>query len=107
MSHSSRSTTPEEEDVVLPDALASLSQRIDNGPEVLALGNKEMQLAALQAAKYVFDLGMFCFACIYSESNARSLSSAIGIEVTRCHSRAARDIGSDHGPSDSVAGGER
>ena len=50
MSHSSRSTTPEEEDVVLPDALASLSQRIDNGPEVLALGNKEMQLAALQAA---------------------------------------------------------
>ena len=51
-------TSGTEEEYALPEQLAALSARVGDAPESLALGNKEMQLAALQAAKYVFDLGM-------------------------------------------------
>lgn len=59
----SSSLEPEEEDIELPTELAALSSRIDERPESFATGNKHIQLAALQAAKYVFDLGSFtvCF----------------------------------------------
>ncbi|KAI0094921.1 U3 small nucleolar ribonucleoprotein complex, subunit Mpp10 [Irpex rosettiformis] len=52
---SSASVELEELEVTLPDELATLSTRIDDKPESLATGNKDIQLAALQAAKYVFD----------------------------------------------------
>lgn len=60
MSPSSRSSSlgPEEEEIELPAELAALSTRLDERPESLATGNKDIQVAALQAAKYVFDLGM-------------------------------------------------
>lgn len=59
MSLQSRSSSlePEEEEVVLPSVLADLSARIDEKPESFATGNKDIQVAALQATKYVFDLG--------------------------------------------------
>ena len=44
-------------EVALPEHLALLSTRLDQSPESLATGNADIQLAALQAAKYVFDLG--------------------------------------------------
>ena len=47
----------EEEEIVLPEQLATLSLRLDDKPESFAFGNKDIQVAALQAAKYVFDLG--------------------------------------------------
>lgn len=56
---SSASVEPEEPEVELPDELATLSSRIDEKPESFATGNKDIQLAALQAAKYVFDRGMY------------------------------------------------
>ena len=52
------------EDVVLPEQLALLSSRLEDGPETLAVGNKDIQLAALQATKYVFDLGMSSVYCV-------------------------------------------
>ena len=63
-SHSS----DDESDYVLPEQLSNLSAQIDKAPESLALGNKDMQIAALQAAKYVFDLGMSMHSlrCYYS-----------------------------------------
>lgn len=55
---SSASVEIEEQEVELPEELATLSSRIDEKPESFATGNKDIQLAALQAAKYVFDRGM-------------------------------------------------
>ena len=55
---SSASIELEEVEVVLPEQLAVLSTQIDNKPESFATGNKYIQLAALQAAKYVFDRGV-------------------------------------------------
>ncbi|KAJ3548405.1 hypothetical protein NM688_g5303 [Phlebia brevispora] len=55
------------EDVQLPDQLAKLSACIDASPEVLATGSKDLQVAALQAAKYVFDLAL------QSESKSRAV----------------------------------
>lgn len=58
MSASSRSSSAEPEEIVeLPEALQELSLRIDEKPESFATGNKDIQLAALKATKYVFDLG--------------------------------------------------
>ena len=44
-------------DSTLPEQLLELSSCIDERPEALATGSKDLQVAALQAAKYVFDLG--------------------------------------------------
>ncbi|KAI0348039.1 Mpp10 protein [Trametopsis cervina] len=57
---SDRSSTPEllEDSIVLPTELLALSTRIDEKPESFATGNKDIQLAALQAAKYVFDIAL-------------------------------------------------
>ena len=43
-------------DVPLPSELQNLSNLLEECPETLALGNQELQAAALNAAKYVFDL---------------------------------------------------
>ncbi|KAI0078906.1 Mpp10 protein [Panus rudis PR-1116 ss-1] len=47
-----------QEDIVLPLELGALSTVIDRKPEAIATGDKELQLAALQATKYVFDLAL-------------------------------------------------
>jgi U3 small nucleolar RNA-associated protein MPP10 len=61
---SSRSTSPAPEEVTeLPEALSHLSLRLDEKPESLVTGNKDIQLAALKATKYVFDLGEFVSTC--------------------------------------------
>ena len=58
MSSSSRASTAAPEEVVeLPQELSILSTRIDEKPESFATGNEDIRLAALRAAKYVFDLG--------------------------------------------------
>ena len=44
-------------DTTLPEQLVKLSSCIDERPEALATGSKDLQVAALQAAKYVFALG--------------------------------------------------
>ncbi|CAL1715634.1 unnamed protein product [Somion occarium] len=46
------------DDVPLPVELQSLSIRLEDSPEALATGDKDLQVAALQAAKYVFDLAL-------------------------------------------------
>lgn len=44
-------------DVLLPPELQNLSNLLEEFPETLALvGNQELQAAALNATKYVFDL---------------------------------------------------
>lgn len=59
MSSSSRSSSlAPEEQIELPTELAQLSITVDEKPESLATGNKDIQLAALKATKYVFDQGM-------------------------------------------------
>ncbi|KAF7791831.1 hypothetical protein EIP86_002855 [Pleurotus ostreatoroseus] len=45
-------------DSPLPEQLLKLSSCIDERPEALATGSKDLQVAALQAAKYVFDLAL-------------------------------------------------
>ena len=58
MSSSSRPSSPApEETIELPAELAQLSLSVDEKPESLATGSKDIQLAALKATKYVFDLG--------------------------------------------------
>ncbi|KAL4243431.1 U3 small nucleolar ribonucleoprotein MPP10 [Abortiporus biennis] len=56
-------TTPE---LVLPTEFTKLSSLVENNIETLATGNKDIQLAALQATKYVFDLAL------QSESKSRA-----------------------------------
>lgn len=46
-------------DVPLPSELQSLSNLLEEFPETLALGNKDLQAAALNATKYAFDLCKF------------------------------------------------
>lgn len=43
-------------DVPLPPELQNLSNLLEESPETLALGNQELQAAALNATKYAFDL---------------------------------------------------
>ena len=43
-------------DVPLPLELQNLSNLLEEFPETLALGNQELQLTALNATKYAFDL---------------------------------------------------
>jgi hypothetical protein len=47
----------ETSEVTLPQELLTLSSRIDERPESFATGNKDIQLAALQATKFIFDRG--------------------------------------------------
>lgn len=44
-------------DLVIPDELGNLSTLVEKTPEVLATGGEDVRLAALHAAKYVFDMG--------------------------------------------------
>lgn len=46
-------------DVELPQELAALSNILESKPEALATGDNEIQLAALRATKYIYDLGIF------------------------------------------------
>lgn len=46
------------DEVQLPEELDALSTLIDSKPEALATGDKDIQLAALRATKFVYDLGM-------------------------------------------------
>lgn len=46
-------------DVVLPPLLQGLTSLLDTKPEGLATGDQDIRLAALQAAKFVFDSGMY------------------------------------------------
>jgi U3 small nucleolar RNA-associated protein MPP10 len=41
----------------MPVELGQLSQLIESAPETLATGSKDIQIAALNATKYIFDLG--------------------------------------------------
>ena len=59
-------------DVVVPPPLAQLTSLLDAKPEALAIGDEGVRLAALQAAKFVFDHGnvphlFICTHCIYFE----------------------------------------
>lgn len=56
MSTSSRESSPDEQ-LELPTQLSCLSRYIDTKPESFGHGDKDIRLAALQAAKYVFDMG--------------------------------------------------
>ncbi|KAH8102636.1 Mpp10 protein [Cristinia sonorae] len=55
-----------EEQIVLAPPLAELSSLLDTKPEALATGDKEIQLAALQAAKFIFD------SALQTESRSRA-----------------------------------
>ena len=46
----------ESEAILLPSELAKLSSLLDEKPETFATGDKEIEEAALAAAKYIFDL---------------------------------------------------
>ncbi|EIN13712.1 Mpp10 protein [Punctularia strigosozonata HHB-11173 SS5] len=46
------------ENLQIPEELDKLSQLIETSPEVLATGSKDLQIAALNATKYVFDLAL-------------------------------------------------
>ncbi|KAH9946645.1 Mpp10 protein [Amylocystis lapponica] len=46
------------EDVALPSELAGLSAIVDETPEIFGTGSSELQLAALRATKYVYDLAL-------------------------------------------------
>jgi len=48
-------------DASLPHELKSLSALLDSQPETLAEGNAEISTAALNAAKYIFDLCPYFF----------------------------------------------
>lgn len=52
-------TTHAAEESSLPPQLESLSKLIAEQPETLATGADDLRRTALEAAKYVFDLGMF------------------------------------------------
>lgn len=58
-----------DEVIQLPEKLAKLSTCVDEQPESLVTGSKDIQLAALQAAKYVFDLGTVPLGFLYMEEN--------------------------------------
>lgn len=45
--------------IQLPPELQNLSMVVENNPESFATGNDEIQVAALNATKYVYDLGMW------------------------------------------------
>lgn len=45
------------DDVQLPQEFIKLSTLIEEHPEYFAFGSKDIQVAALDAAKYIFDLG--------------------------------------------------
>jgi hypothetical protein len=44
-------------DVHVPNELNNLSALMEEKPEMLAAGSEDIRLAALHAAKYVFDMG--------------------------------------------------
>lgn len=46
------------DDIELPQELDSLSNVVESKPEALATGDKDIQLAALRATKFIYDLGM-------------------------------------------------
>ena len=52
-------------DTSLPHELECLSTLLDSQPETLATGNPEICTAALNAAKYIFDLCLYFF-CLSS-----------------------------------------
>lgn len=47
------------EDIQLPLELLNLSTHLEKKPEALATGDEELQIAALKAAKHVFDMGPY------------------------------------------------
>jgi hypothetical protein len=49
------------EDIQLPDEFLNLSNAVERYPETLASGNNVTQTAALNATKFVFDLGELFF----------------------------------------------
>ena len=48
----------ESQTITLPSEISQLSGLIDQKVETLAAGDEEIQKSALNAAKYLFDLGM-------------------------------------------------
>lgn len=52
-------TTYAASESALPPQLESLSKLIAEQPEALATGAEDLRRTALEAAKYIFDLGMF------------------------------------------------
>lgn len=44
-------------EVELPQELEALSNVLDSKPEALATGDKDIQLAALRATKFIYDMG--------------------------------------------------
>ena len=51
----------EVEEIQLPLELLDLSTRLEQQPEALATGDEELQIAALKAAKHVFDMGEYLY----------------------------------------------
>lgn len=49
------------DNIQLPNELLSLSNAVERYPETLASGNNVIQTAALNATKFVFDLGEWFF----------------------------------------------
>lgn len=59
-------TTNAAQESSLPPQLESLSKLIAEQPEALATGADDLRRTALEAAKYIFDLGMFALISILS-----------------------------------------
>jgi hypothetical protein len=57
MSGSQQST----DDYPLPPVFSNLSNLLEDHPESFATGNVDIHIAALNATKHIFDLGMFFF----------------------------------------------
>lgn len=64
MAEAGPSNTTSVAESALPPQLESLSKLIAEQPEALATGADDLRRTALEAAKYIFDLGMF--ALIYT-----------------------------------------
>lgn len=47
------------EDIQLPPELSNLSTIVDASPEVLATGSSDLQSTALNATKFIYDLGKY------------------------------------------------
>ena len=72
-------------DLLIPDELNNLSTLVEKSPERLASGSEDFRLAALQAAKYVFDMGAFVKAVLRLMLKMRGNSTAVGGTIHPAH----------------------
>lgn len=91
-------------DLVIPDELNNLSILVEKSPERLASGSEDLRLAALQAAKYVFDMGASVKAVYWLVLTMRVNSTAVRSAVDPSHNGSPCFTQPFSGTSNAVAG---